>query len=68
MGLYKQVIPVFGNTIGKELSFVIYHILKQKLAGFRELRAPKDNILPRFDCFQGYEDEESPFNTACPLY
>lgn len=68
MEFLKQLAPVFGIAIGKELVYAIYHILKLKLAGFRELQTPKDTILPRLNCFQGFEDEENAFTTACPLY
>jgi hypothetical protein len=68
LGLFKLATPVFGITIGKELAYIIYHVLKLKLAGFKDLKAPKDSILPRFGCFHGVEEEESPFSTACPLY
>jgi hypothetical protein len=38
LGLIREAVPVFGITVSKELVFAIYHLLKLKLEGFRELR------------------------------
>lgn len=55
VGLLKTLTPAFGVIIGRELTYIIYHILKLKIASFRELKAPQDMILPRLDCFHGFE-------------
>lgn len=56
VGFIKELAPVFGVTIGKELTYASYQILKKKLADFKVLTAPKNNFLPRLECFQGMED------------
>lgn len=68
VGFIKVLTPVFGVTIGKELTYVSYQILKRKLADFKALTTPKNNFLPRFDCFQGMEDEENLILTSCATY
>lgn len=68
VGFIKELAPAFGVTVGKELTYAAYQILKHKLADFKALTAPKNNFLPRFECFQGMEDEESLILTNCATY
>lgn len=68
IGFIKELTPVFGVTISKELTYAAYQILKRKLADFKVLTAPKNNFLPRIDCFQGMEDEENLILTSCATY
>ena len=68
VGFIKELAPVFGVTIGKELTYASYQILKRKWADFKALTAPKNNFLPRLECFQGMEDSENLILTNCTTY
>lgn len=57
VGLLREAVPVFGITVGKEVVFAVYHLLRVKLEEFKTIRDPKPSILPRFDCFFGFEEE-----------
>lgn len=56
VGLLKHLTPSFGLTVAKELVYVMYQILKAKYLPFRKLIECKDTIIPKFNCFQGFED------------
>lgn len=58
VGLLKELAPVFGITVGKEVVYAIVQLLRIKLEGFKALTEIKATILPKFSCFQGFEDEE----------
>jgi hypothetical protein len=56
MGLLREVVPVFGITVGKEVALAVYHLLRNKLKSFQTAISSKETLIPRFDCFFGYEE------------
>jgi len=62
------VVPSFGLTVGKEIVFAMYQILSSKLMSFSNIIESKDTIIPKFNCFQGFEDNFTLLQTSCPVY
>jgi hypothetical protein len=56
VGLLREAAPVFGITVGKEVVLAVYHLLRNKLKAFQTIIKPKETIIPRLDCFFGYEE------------
>jgi hypothetical protein len=51
VGLLKEAPKVFGINVTKELVYVIYSILHQKLGQFHKYLAAKEPLIPKFNCF-----------------
>lgn len=69
VGFLDHLPPLFGLTVSKELVYIAYHVLKAKLQLFREFNTNRESLLPRFQCFQGFEEEgELTLRTASAVY
>lgn len=64
VGLLREVAPVFGITVGKEVVYAIVQLLRLKMEGFKALTEVKSTILPKFSCFQGFEEEEATHHSS----
>ncbi len=59
----------FGLTVAKELVYVIYHILHQKIEKFHQLIRSKEPLIPKMQCLQDFCDDLLPcLATSCPVY
>lgn len=69
IGLLKEAPNSFGLTVAKELVYVIYYILHQKIEKFHELIKSKEPLIPKMNCLQDFCDDLLPcLATSCPVY
>jgi hypothetical protein len=61
MGLLRELLSLFSVNIFQEITYVIYKIWEKKTQSKNQAQTQKvqeEPLIPHFDCFHGFEDEE----------
>ena len=66
--MLKLIIPAFGITVGKEIAYVFYHLLRLKLQAYKTFISLKQEIIPKFNCFIDFSEEIVDSGMSSPVY